>query len=195
MQFVDVLVLNRAPYHRNVAVQPKKPARTTKVKRGSKPAGRSKQETVAEAAGSAAGEYLRDQRIAIEQPSAAAPASRRRSAADPLVSKLRHQLLPLLILHFIDEGPTYGNQLIDRVTELTGGVLTVNPNTMYPLLRDFEQRGLIEGQWEHPERRSRRFYSLTAEGEAELAKLRPGARIALDLLGETLSNIRETLYG
>ena len=70
--------------------------------------------------------------------------------------------------------PTYGNQLIDRITTLTGGVLTVNPNTMYPLLRDFEARGLIEGQWEHPERRSRRFYSLTNAGEEELARLTPG---------------------
>jgi len=73
-------------------------------------------------------------------------------------------------------------------------VLTVNPNTMYPLLRDFEARGLIEGQWEHPERRSRRFYSLTPAGEAELERLRPGAQEALDSLGDTISNIKTELF-
>ena len=35
---------------------------------------------------------------------------------------------------------------------------------MYPLLRQLESRGLIEGKWEHPERRSRRYYSITEEG-------------------------------
>ena len=47
---------------------------------------------------------------------------------------------------------------------MTAGVLSVNPNTMYPLLRELEERGLIEGSWEHPERRTRRYYSLTAAG-------------------------------
>ena len=56
---------------------------------------------------------------------------------------------------------------MDRISELTEGVLSVNPNTMYPLLRQLESRGLIEGRWEHPERRSRRYYSLTAEGKKE----------------------------
>lgn len=177
-----------------MAAQPKKPSRTAAAKRGSKTVRRSKQETVAEAAATAAGEYLREQGMGVEQSAAVAPAVRPRTAADPLVSNLRRQLLPLLILHFINEGPTYGNQLIDRVTELTGGVLNVNPNTMYPLLRDFESRGLIQGQWEHPERRSRRFYSLTSAGEAELAGLRPGARTALEQLGATLANIRGALF-
>ena len=43
----------------------------------------------------------------------------------------------------------------------------MNPNTMYPLLRELESRGLIEGRWEHPERRSRRYYAITAEGKKE----------------------------
>ena len=51
------------------------------------------------------------------------------------------------------------------VAELTGGALSVNPNTMYPLLRSLEERGLVAGEWEQPDRRSRRFYRITAEGE------------------------------
>ena len=63
-------------------------------------------------------------------------------------------MLPLLVLHLINEGPSYGNQLMERIAAMTAGVLSVNPNTMYPLLRQLEGRGLIEGSWEHPERRS-----------------------------------------
>ncbi|MBI4896918.1 MAG: PadR family transcriptional regulator [Actinobacteria bacterium] len=152
-------------------------------------------EAVAEAAGQAAGAYLREQRAAITEAAVVAePPARRRGAGDPLTGELRSRLLPLLVLHFMSQGPSYGNQLIDRVTELTGGVLTVNPNTMYPLLRGFESRGLIEGQWEHPERRSRRFYSLTPAGQKELKRLLPGARESLDSLGRTLTDIRGELF-
>src|SRR5919197_2390968 len=82
-------------------------------------------------------------------------------SSDPLAGELRRAgLLPLLVLHFLADGPSYGNQLMERVSELTGGLVAVNPNTMYPLLRTLEQQGLIRGEWEHPERRSRRFYRL-----------------------------------
>lgn len=119
--------------------------------------------------------------------------TRRRASGDPLAGILRKQLLPLLVLHFTRSEPTYGNLLIDRITELTDGVLNVNPNTMYPLLRDFEARGLIEGAWEHPERRSRRFYSLTDAGVEELERMLPAAREALASFESTISRIQSEL--
>ena len=94
------------------------------------------------------------------------------ASRDPLIGDLRRAgLLPLLVLHFASGEPAYGNQLIERIAALTGGALSVNPNTMYPLLRSLEDSGLIAGEWEHPERRSRRFYRLTPEGEAERTRL------------------------
>ena len=88
-----------------------------------------------------------------------------RGSADPLIGDLRRAgLLPLLVLHYTAREPSYGNQLMDRIAELTGGALVVNPNTMYPLLRSLEERGLVEGEWEHPERRSRRFYPSPPRG-------------------------------
>src|SRR3954447_11954218 len=96
-----------------------------------------------------------------------------RRAQDPLTGELRRRaILPLLVMHLISESPSYGNKLMERIGAMTAGVLSVNPNTMYPLLRQLESRGLIEGQWEHPERRSRRYYSLTDEGREEYESLR-----------------------
>src|SRR5215210_9146344 len=84
---------------------------------------------------------------------------------DPFTGGLRRrEVLPLLVLHYISQGPSYGNQLMERISAVTAGVLSVNPNTMYPLLRQLEERQLIQGSWEHPERRSRRYYSLTDAG-------------------------------
>ena len=119
-----------------------------------------------------------------------------RRAQDPFTGELRRRaILPLLVLHLIAEGPSYGNQLMERIGAMTAGVLSVNPNTMYPLLRQLEGRGLIEGQWEHPERRSRRYYSLTEEGQAEYARLVEDVRPFLDAVKESIDEIVQEVYG
>jgi DNA-binding PadR family transcriptional regulator len=122
---------------------------------------------------------------------AAAGPPRGPGAADPLVGDLRRAgLLPLLVLHFADAMPCYGNQLMDRIATLTGGALAVNPNTMYPLLRSLEARGHLKGEWEHPERRSRRFYRVTPSGRAELARLEAELLPRLDRIAASVEAIR-----
>jgi DNA-binding PadR family transcriptional regulator len=119
-----------------------------------------------------------------------------RRAQDPLTGELRRRaVLPLLVLHLINEGPSYGNQLMTRIGGMTAGVLSVNPNTMYPLLRQLETRGLIKGEWEHPERRSRRYYSLTATGRAEYARLVEDVRPFLDSVKSSIDEIVHEVYG
>ena len=39
---------------------------------------------------------------------------------------------------------------MERVGELSGGLIAVNPNTMYPLLRQLEQQGLVRGRMGAP---------------------------------------------
>jgi PadR family transcriptional regulator PadR len=123
-----------------------------------------------------------------------ATGARGAGSQDPLVGELRRAgLLPLLVLHFLSGEPSYGNQLMERVTELTGGLIAVNPNTMYPLLRSLEQQGLVRGEWERPERRSRRFYRLTDAGEAERRRLAVEFRPRLDAVAAGIDLIRREL--
>jgi PadR family transcriptional regulator, regulatory protein PadR len=115
-------------------------------------------------------------------------------STDPLVGDLRRAgLLPLLVLHLLRSGPSYGNQLMERVAGVTGGLVGVNPNTMYPLLRRLEDGGLVAGEWEHPERRSRRFYRLTAAGEAERERLAGDVGPRLEAAAAALDGIRREL--
>ena len=115
-------------------------------------------------------------------------------SGDPLLAGLRKAgLLRLLVLHLLGSGPSYGNQLMDRVGELTGGLIAANPNTMYPLLRALEADGLVAGKWEHPERRSRRFYELTAAGGAERDRLAAEVAPRLDELAAAVDLIRQEL--
>jgi PadR family transcriptional regulator, regulatory protein PadR len=125
---------------------------------------------------------------------AAGPGSGR--GQDPLSGELRRrEVLPLLVLHLIAAKPSYGNQLMERIAGMTEGVLTVNPNTMYPLLRKLEAAGLIEGDWEHPERRTRRFYSITEAGREEYGRLLDEVRPFLDSVARSIDDIIGEVYG
>jgi PadR family transcriptional regulator PadR len=118
------------------------------------------------------------------------------AARDPFTGGMRRrEVLPLLVLHYISAGPSYGNQLMERIAEVTAGVLSVNPNTMYPLLRQLESRGLIEGQWEHPERRTRRYYSITRAGRREYDRLVEEVRPFLDSVRASIDEIVREVYG
>jgi DNA-binding PadR family transcriptional regulator len=128
------------------------------------------------------------------------PGGRRRKAAgrasDVFGGELRRRdVFPLLVLHLIEREPAYGNRLIEEIESISGGVITVNPNTMYPLLRELESRGLIEGQWEHPDRRTRRFYAITAAGRREYARLRDELEPFLAQMARTIELIRDEVYG
>lgn len=107
----------------------------------------------------------------------------------------RRDVFPLLVLHLVAREPAYGNRLIESIESITGGVISVNPNTMYPLLRDLEGRGLIEGRWEHPDRRTRRYYELTRDGKREYKRLRDEVEPFLDSVIRSVTLIKREVYG
>ncbi len=74
-------------------------------------------------------------------------------------------------------------------------MISVNPNTMYPLLRDLEANGMIEGKWEHPDRRTRRFYEITKAGEKEYKRLVDEVEPFLDSVIRSVTLIKGAVYG
>jgi PadR family transcriptional regulator PadR len=140
---------------------------------------------VAEATGRAAG---------VKEPTGKAGSAGRPS--DVFGGEIRRRdLFPLLVLHLIRSEPSYGNQLIESIEAMTQGLVSVNPNTMYPLLRSMEERGLIVGSWEHPDRRTRRFYSITESGEEEYSRLLEEIKPFLDSAIRSIGLIRSEVYG
>jgi DNA-binding PadR family transcriptional regulator len=107
----------------------------------------------------------------------------------------RRNVFPLLVLHLISKEPTYGNRLIESIEEITQGVISVNPNTMYPLLREMESNGLVEGRWELPDRRTRRYYSITAAGKREYRRLLEEVEPFLDSVIRSVTLIKGEVYG
>jgi PadR family transcriptional regulator, regulatory protein PadR len=106
----------------------------------------------------------------------------------------RRDVFPLLALHLIAREPAYGNQMIEQIEEMTEGVISVNPNTIYPLLRELEARGLIEGSWEHPDKRTRRYYAITREGRREYRRLRDELEPFLDSVIRSVTLIKREIY-
>jgi DNA-binding PadR family transcriptional regulator len=52
---------------------------------------------------------------------------------------------------------------------------------------------MVAGEWEHPERRSRRFYRTTPAGEAELTRLGGELGPRLDRIAASIDAIRAEL--
>jgi PadR family transcriptional regulator, regulatory protein PadR len=49
--------------------------------------------------------------------------------------------------------------------------LAIEESTLYPLLRRLETQGLLKSEWREEDKRNKRFYRLSGEGEAILALL------------------------
>jgi DNA-binding PadR family transcriptional regulator len=107
----------------------------------------------------------------------------------------RRDVFPLLVLHLIAREPAYGNRLIEDIESITQGAISANPNTIYPLLRQLEADGMIEGSWEHPDRRTRRYYAITPAGRREYRRLRSEIEPFLDSVVRTVSLIKDEIYG
>jgi DNA-binding PadR family transcriptional regulator len=95
-------------------------------------------------------------------------------------------LLPLFVLHLLSREPRYGNDIMRELERSSGGAWSSNPGAIYPLLRMLERHGLLRGEWEDPDKRTRRVYHLTEQGRHEHQELkemmRPGLQAAVGVL-------------
>lgn len=55
--------------------------------------------------------------------------------------------------------------------DLAGRGLEIDESTLYPLLRRLESQGLLVSQWREEDKRNKRFYRLSADGERILGQL------------------------
>ncbi|WP_040283450.1 PadR family transcriptional regulator [Tessaracoccus massiliensis] len=76
--------------------------------------------------------------------------------------------LELAVFAIIAEGETYGYEITSRLE--AHGFGAVKGGTLYPILGRLEEAGLVEAQWRAGDSGpGRKYYRLTADGEAELS--------------------------
>jgi PadR family transcriptional regulator PadR len=81
--------------------------------------------------------------------------------------ELRRGCLALAVLAHL-RSEHYGYTLRKALAERG---LTIDESTLYPLLRRLESQGLLQSEWREEDKRNKRFYKLSAEGERMLGLL------------------------
>ena len=79
----------------------------------------------------------------------------------------------MLVLALLEDRPRHGYEIAKVIETRSGGAITFQAASLYPILYRLEKRGLIEGRWvEKAGERRRRFYRLTAVGRDVLKRQR-----------------------
>ncbi len=84
---------------------------------------------------------------------------------------LLHGTLDALVLKTLAGGPRHGYGIARYLEDATDGAVTIEEGSLYPALYRLERRRLVEASWGPSETgRRAKFYRLTKEGRAQLAR-------------------------
>ncbi len=76
-----------------------------------------------------------------------------------------------MLLSILLEGESYGYQIIQKVKQLSGGLMEWSDGMLYPVLHRLEKEKFIAADWKLSEEgRRRKYYSITPLGQEELRK-------------------------
>jgi PadR family transcriptional regulator PadR len=79
--------------------------------------------------------------------------------------------LDMLVLKAVSLAPMHGWGITQRIGQITGDVLRVNPGALYPALERLQDRGWIAADWATTENgRRAKYYRLTARGRKQLGQ-------------------------
>lgn len=101
----------------------------------------------------------------------------------------------LYILHLLNEKNLYGNKIKDEITYRLDNKWSPSPGMIYPLLRELESNGYIEGSWDEPLKRSIRRYRITDSGIKYYKVLLIKNRSSFDDSLTIIRNILKDIYG
>jgi len=79
-----------------------------------------------------------------------------------VTERMVKSFLDLFVLDLLDDGPKHGYEIMRELKVRTGA--RIGAGTLYPLLYELEERKLVAGEWNSPNRRSRRIYKITEPG-------------------------------
>jgi transcriptional regulator len=79
--------------------------------------------------------------------------------------------LDMLVLKSLSLQQMHGWGITQRIQQITGGVLRVNPGSLYPALERLQDRRWIAADWAVTENgRRAKYYRLTASGRRQLGE-------------------------
>jgi PadR family transcriptional regulator, regulatory protein PadR len=75
----------------------------------------------------------------------------------------------MMILEVIAQGPSYGYEIAQTVSERSKGYFELKEGSLYPALHRMERQRLLRSFWREADGRRRKYYELTDAGRAELS--------------------------
>ena len=76
----------------------------------------------------------------------------------------------IAVLILLSMKPYHGYEIMKDVKERTMGFWRPTAGGVYPILRDLEKSGYIEGEWDSQKKRKRKTYKITETGSAILER-------------------------
>ena len=73
--------------------------------------------------------------------------------------------MKMLILNLLSEKDMYGYEMIDTLRQKSQNVFELKAGTLYPLLHDLEEKGLLVVYEQEFKGKTRKYYSLTKQGK------------------------------
>ena len=100
----------------------------------------------------------------------------------------------LYILYLLTEKSYYGNRIKDEIGRRLNGKWSPSYGMIYPMLRQLEEEGYIEGWWDQPNKRSIRRYKITDAGISHFNVIKMQSKESLDDSLLILKNVLKDIY-
>ena len=106
-------------------------------------------------------------------------------AASNWLKETQKGYIRIATLTLLSKKPHHGYELMKEIRERTHGFWKPTAGGMYPVLKDLQESGYIEGRWDTQTKRRKRVYVITASGRAVLKR----ALAKEDQLANTMRNL------
>lgn len=93
----------------------------------------------------------------------------------------------MLILKLLDGEDMYGYQMIDTLGKRSDDTFSLKAGTLYPLLHDLEEKGMVNSYEKSADSgRLRKYYSITKKGKGMLAEKEDEWKVYVNAINQVL---------
>jgi PadR family transcriptional regulator PadR len=108
--------------------------------------------------------------------------------ADDERLELLQGTLDMLILRTLQWGSQHGHGIGQAIRRQSDDLLKIETGSLYPALHRLVKRGWLKAEWGVSEANQRaRYYTLTAEGKAQLSRQRDRWSLLVDAIGRIMN--------
>jgi DNA-binding PadR family transcriptional regulator len=116
-------------------------------------------------------------------------------AASNWLKETQKGYIRIATLILLSKKPHHGYELMKEIKVRTRGFWKPTAGGMYPILKDLQESGYVQGEWDAKTRRRKRIYKITEAGRAvlrrALAKEKQLSTNMRDLFEEYMKNVLE----